>query len=225
MTDNGPPNLSATQTFRAIVLDYLSLGLGSTVLRVGEDGDVPINVFSSAGVVDLSFAVDVPSNRLANLDIGSLGPQIGSASIQVMGTRSVINISTSGGQPLLGAEQIASFQFTAVSNASALVPLLVGDVMGTKSDGTLIPRAETRPGRVVVIGDQPLLEAILLTNRQVLLVLYGIPGTTYRIEGTASIAEPVVWMALGSVTLTRFIEVLEPLSPSQPSRFFRARQE
>jgi hypothetical protein len=66
----------------------------------------------------------------------------------------------------------------AVSNRlSAFVPLTLTDLQGRRlADGSIVMSDFEGKGRLVVIGKEPLLEAIIATNGQLSLILYGQPG-------------------------------------------------
>ena len=85
--------------------------------------------------------IDLPENRLTNLTLRALNPQIGFASLQSLSpTRALITLSTTGGQPFLGTDQAAQFHFTALPNPSGFVPLPMDNIIALKADGNPVTR-------------------------------------------------------------------------------------
>ena len=78
-------------------------------------------------------------------------------------------------------------------------------------------------GRVVVVADRSLLEALQSSNGQRNLLLYGKPATNYTVESTESLF-PSVWSNVLSVTVTNLPQLLPLQSNSVPAIFYRARE-
>ncbi len=90
------------------------------------------------------------------------------------------------GQTLPVGTPLAGFGFHTLSNASsAFVALQPLELLGEHISGASLTNGRGQPGRVVVVGDAPLLEALNLPPRQ--LLLWGIPGQTYRTEFVPSL--------------------------------------
>jgi hypothetical protein len=70
-----------------------------------------------------------------------------------------------------------------------------------------------QPGRLIVVGEQPLLEPFVFTNGQQALMLYAQPGTTNALETTTSLADPVSWSPDRAVTMppTNLFQIIEPV--------------
>jgi hypothetical protein len=84
---------------------------------------------------------------------------------------------------------------------------------------------EVPPQRVVILGPEPLLEAVTDVNQQPVLVLYALRGTTNLLEYTTALSETASWVAAQPVVMTNLMEVLHPACPADCTLFFRARQE
>ncbi len=79
-------------------------------------------------------------------------------------------------------------QLAAASNQpSGFAYLNVGHSVGTRLDGSQVTNYVSQTARVVIVGEQPLLEAILNTNKQPALVLYALTGTTNTLESASSL--------------------------------------
>jgi hypothetical protein len=220
--DDGTPNLSATQEVVVLVNDFLALGLGGSVIRTQSAGCVPMTAFSSAGVVDLQWTVCYWPEWLTNFTVVN---QVGVTTLSPLSSNCLaMSWAPLNNPPLLGTRELAGLCFMPLSNRSAFVPLLVSDIVAVRNDGLFIPRVAARDGRVVVVGAEPLLEALLTTNGQRVLNLYGIPGTNYAVEVTPIL--PATWQQACLLTMgTNLVQqVCDPLPNLDPTLFFRAVQ-
>ena len=129
----------------------------------------------------------------------------------------------------MGAEQIAQFQFTALSNRSAFVPLTMGNVAATRANGTPVPSVGAQHGRVVVVGQEPLLECWRLTNGPPIITLYGQPAENYALLSSPAVEAPgewpVVWEGPVNSLSTNFLLTNGLYAPTNPASFFRARRQ
>ena len=104
--------------------DTFILGLGSAVLRAGDNGSVPVSLGSSGGLATVSFALDVPSGHLTNLAIQTLSQALQTATIQQSSaTRWQVTLGTQPGQTLSGTQQVAQINFTTLASQSCLCKL------------------------------------------------------------------------------------------------------
>jgi hypothetical protein len=100
----------------------------------------------------------------------------------------------------------------------------MGESIGTQPDGSFVTNYVAQPGRVIVVGEQPLLEAVLGANGQPSLTLYALPGTTNVLETTASLADPASWSANRTVVMTNLFQIIEPVCTNRCTLFFRAKR-
>ena len=56
-------------------------------------------------------------------------------------------------------------------------------------------------GRIVFLGNEPLLEAVLLPGKQRVLNLYGKPGAAYALETSSDPGDPSSWLVWRRVPL------------------------
>lgn len=88
--------------------------------------------------------------------------------------------------------------------------------------GMYRPGSDTgSPGRMVVVYDNPLLEAARETDGQPSLLLYARPGWTCAIEERPTLAPDAPWREVQSVTVTNMATPL-PLTCTNTQGFFRA---
>jgi hypothetical protein len=186
VADDGNPSLSATQRLSVIVNDFLALGLGRTTMLVGESNGVFLTVHSSAGVTEIESRLYIPPGHLTQVHLEPVGETVCSATVVGDATNGEyrLRVVTCPGKRLLGTEDIGWLGFTALPSPSAFVPLVLSNIVAYREDRTSIADVVPLPGRVVVVGENPLLEGWLGTNQQPMLTLYGQPGASYQITWT-----------------------------------------
>ena len=122
------------------------------------------------------------------------------------------------GQSLRVDGSVGTLSFgTHADEASAFVRLGLQHAVGTLGLETL-DRARLKDGRVVVVGDRPLLDAVLDPDRGV--VLYAQPGLRYRIEQSHAFDGSAIWLEWLPVTPTRLDTRLP--APADTTVFLRA---
>jgi RHS repeat-associated protein len=84
VTNDGVPPLSAAQTFTVVVNDYVETSFGDAVAIVGQDGAIPINLFSSAGLASLNFTLNYPAGTMDNFSLTSLAAPISAAGVHIV---------------------------------------------------------------------------------------------------------------------------------------------
>lgn len=128
-------------------------------------------------------------------------------------------------QQLTGSQVLANLRFNSVSNQiSAFVPLGVHDVTAIQADGNPVPRTLANDGRVVVVGDASLLEALVQTNGQRTLILYGITNRIFALESTTNLMDSSAWTTVLQTSSTNLFQVFD-VSQTNGVIFFRARED
>lgn len=220
-TDNGSPSLTATQLLTVLVNDYLALGLGRTNVLAQQISGVPLVIYSSAGVADLRFNLTVNVDHLTNVTLVPVANRFRASTCQEISSGVwFINLTTAPENPLLGTEEIAQLSFKAVSTQSAFVPLKLSNISAARPDGALVPKIVGYDGRVVVIAGKPLLEVWRSDPANVLLTLYGNPGTNYLVDWTTNLPA-AFWFTGWDVTMTNLWETWE-INTTEPQMFYRA---
>ncbi len=206
VTDSGSPSLSATQRFTVIVRDTLgdfSLTLGRTNVYRGATSGVPVRFTSGLELANIEFAIEQPIAALTNLNLLTLSPDVGSATLTPESpSRSVITLTATPGQSLQGDQTLASLRFTVPSNGPSLIlSLLMKDVVARKLDGTPIANSVVRDGRVVIVGAEPVLEISPTQGGLRHINLFGNVGVSYQIQSsTALMTAP--WQPVTNVQAT-----------------------
>jgi len=226
VTDNGLPSLSATQTFLLIVPDYVQASPGTAVVRSGQPGCVPINLFSSVALTNLQFTLNLPPQGLGNFSLNALLPGVTGSLQTLSATQLVVHLAAASGHSLQATQQqVADFCFTAASTqTSVILPLLVSAITPLRGDGSLVLDTGTQFGQVVVVGENPFLLATLPTPETPLLTLYGIPNVTNTVEAAASLSGSISnrWHPVWQGLLTNFVITFPAPLGTNNATFFRA---
>jgi hypothetical protein len=209
-----------------LVIGFLltTVNIGSVPVRAGTSASVPISVGSAAGLINLSFTVILPTNLLTSLSVQAVAPALKSATLVPLSSNQMqLSFATTPGLNLLGNQQIAQLNFSTPSNdPSAFVEVLPQSVRGTNTNPSLQNSFASGPGRIVIVGPQPLLETQLQgASRN--LVLYGIPYDSYQIQYLTSLGSLSKWSDLVRVPMTNLVAVIPQFDSIDPI-FYRAYQ-
>jgi hypothetical protein len=208
LTDTGRGGMMDAMNFTITVGKCVQPTLGRLVMQCGDTGRLPIHLVSSVRLTNLDVTVGLPTDRLVNPLVAAFVPEICSATIAEGGRDGLpgrpsqspnaagpavqpylLSFATCSNQFLMGTQQVAWLQFTAVPDQpSAFVTVQLGESVGTQPDGAPVTNYTAQAGRVVVVCEQPLLEAFVSTNGQPALMLYAQSGTTNVLETTTSLA-------------------------------------
>ena len=221
VSDNAIPPLSNSMTFVITVGDCVQVGIGSTVVQTGRSATVPVNLFTTVGLTNLSFTLAYPTNRFTNWIISATNPAIATGTAQLLGpSNTFFVLTTKSGQLLQGPTVAGSITFSALPGSSAFIPLAVNNITGTKADGFPAGNISGLPGRVVVVGAQYILEAWLSTSQQRMLTLYGNPGSSYEVDYSTNLSG-ANWQYASRVPMTNLDEVFAAKA-SLAQVFYRA---
>ena len=181
--DVSNPALSTPRAFNIVVRDLVEVSVTSVVVDAGQSTYVLVHATSSTPLTNLSFVLQVPPSRLTNLVAENADPNVSDMTVDSSqpGLLS-LNFAARAGQILDQSNFLAALYFTAAPGQnSAFVPITGGNVVAGRQSGSLDFTDVFHPGRVIVLGSQPLLEAEGRgEGRDV--ILYGRPNTTYVIE-------------------------------------------
>ena len=219
VTDDGLPPLSATQMLSVVVARDLRIELGSAVVAAGQSGSVSVNLSSLAPVSHLGFTLTCVPAALTNLSLQAANPALVNAALEPLGA-GTYRLRLDSELSLAETSPVAYLGFSAVSNQSALVSLLVGEPAALQPGGMAVPRIVPLNGQVAVVGGAPLLSISLAAHAPPVLILYGTPATQYVIQTAPDLAA-ASWTTYWSGSLTNQFQRLT-LSPTNRTMFFRA---
>jgi hypothetical protein len=110
-----------------------------------------------------------------------------------------------------------------VSNqTSAFLPLGFSSPVLSKTDGGSVSNVLVQPGRVVLIAEQPLLEAFADANGTRRMILYGKAMSGYAVEYSTDLNNPNGWQVYTRVPLTNLFTTLSGLHGNTGTYFYRA---
>ena len=221
VTDNGVPPLSDSRIVRVTVSDFLQLSLGSTILRAGQIGSIPIQIESPVAVTHIQFQLNADLNRVVSFSFRDLSSVVLASSIQQPDGQHLLLAISLQPSTFPSGSMLARLEFQAAANqSSAFIPLRVLDLSGRQSSGDGIAAPLAVDGRVAVIANESLLEANLSGAGQRSLTLYGIPGAPYLIQSTV---DQSTWQTFSPRTLTGISEVID-LPSNGAAIFYRVVQ-
>jgi len=225
VTNGGVPPLSASESFLVFVPDYGQLTLGSGPVSVGQPGCLPLTLFSTASLTNLSFTVTLPTNHFTDLGFTPVAPAIGGSHlVPIDSSNTLVTLATTPGMTLIGAEQLGNLCFTALPNQlTAVVPLLLTAPAAMKADGTALADIVAASGQVFLVGGQPYLLAVATSNNLVQLTLYGSVGTAGTLETALSVQGP--WSPVTAVNFTNLSQTITWTNQGDPARFFRLQKQ
>jgi PKD repeat protein len=233
MRDSGSPPVLATNTFTVVVDDYAELSVGGTILFTGLTSSVPVTLMSSlpatviaaVGLTNVEAVLHVSEAQLTELALTDWAPELGNAVVQKQAADTwQIQFTAAPGQVLQTTQQLAQLQFLAVSTNSAFVPLQVSDVTAFQMNGQSVWRTLAGDGRAVVLGNEPLVEALPKTNGYPDIVVYGAPGTGYDVLFSPVAATGALWQPVWLGTMPSNMQMpVSGLTNTESTMFFRAR--
>jgi hypothetical protein len=223
-TDSGTPPLSNSVSFLVTVPECIEASLGSTVVQTGQTSSVPVNLLSTTSLTNMTFNVLFPMDRFTNFALTVNSSQVLTQQLQPTTGYLQVSFTLPGSQVLHGPTNVGQLSFSAVpSGHSAFVQLGITDVLGLKPDGSLAAKAYGVPGRVVLIGPEPLLRGWTSGPTTVALEIYGNPGSNYLMTYSTKLPASA-WLPGWSIPMTNLWETIE-INASQPKMFYRAQQQ
>lgn len=216
-----PPARSSVN-FTAAVPECVEAGLGQTVMLAGTTSSVPVNLVSSTALTNMAFTVHFSSGNFTNFDLTVNSAAVLTRQVLVLLPDQVrLSFTLPESSVLYGPTNVADFWFTALSNqSSAFVTLGISNIVALKPDGVTAENASGLPGRVVLIGKEPLLEARNGLAGEPTLTLYGKPGSSYALEWRTN-AVGGAWQFGWRTPMTNLARDFG-IEAAKPSQFYRA---
>ena len=133
-----------------------------------------------------------------------------------------LSLNTCPNQFLIGTQQVAWLNFTAISNQpSAFVNLALDNAVGFQADGTAVRNFAPQAGRLVIVGEQPLLECVTGTNGRPQLILYAKPGWTNEIQSVFALDGVSLWQPYLQTNLADLFQTVDVSPATNRTQFFR----
>jgi hypothetical protein len=171
------------------------VSVGSTEFEGGQRNGVALNLEAAVGVTNLDLLVSVPPGTLSDPRLEFLAPEVNASRAdlrQLQDGSWSVHLVPVPGQVFLGSQSLAMITFEAVDPAkSAIVPVCITMLHAKQQNGTTLSRRHGQSGRVIVVGETPLLE-LRKAPQGGNLVLYGKVGSRYAVQATAGLDH--VWV-------------------------------
>ncbi|HSH17285.1 MAG TPA: putative Ig domain-containing protein, partial [Verrucomicrobiae bacterium] len=192
VTDDGVPPANASRTFIVGVEDYTETQLNEAVLLAGENGSLNVTLISTAGLTNLVAEVAVPTNRIGVPLLGGLSSLVRDPNVLPLGDgRYRVSLTSQPGQSIRGSNVLAQLQFTTAANqSSAFIPVPLSNIAARQPDGSVVGTTFVRDGRVVMIGEQPLMELKRGSGGPATLRLFARPGDAHDFQTGPSVTGP-----------------------------------
>jgi hypothetical protein len=224
--DDAAPSLTATQSFTVAVLDTrvdFQLLPGTAAFLPGTVGSLPLQLNSGATLEEVTVSLMIASDRLADIVLTELAPQVGAADLVPLGAgRYQARFTSRPGQWLQGNFPLARIGFRVTPGAQSEVAKVLGEsVTGLRIDGLTV-NGQGREGRVFIVGAEPMLD-IQYLGEQVGLTLYALPGKPWMIEQASAMSASGPWSLVTTVTPIALRTDLPPQSAAAPDIYYRAR--
>lgn len=218
------PTLSATQSFFVVVPDCVQVSVGRAVVRAGGTTTVPLALLSTATLSNIALNIGYPSARLTNFSLLTDTQQVAAVplfNIPAAGALDV-GLALKSNHTLRVSTDVGGLDITANPNQpSAFVPLTATSVFAQRPNGSIVTNAYGVAGRVVVVGEEPLLEALSAPSNKVSLLQYAPTNSAMQIDFQTEISGNS-WQPLQQNTQTNLIQESATVTPNQPMLFFRA---
>ncbi len=226
VTDSGNPPLGATQTFTIIVRDTspdFLMSLGTTQLLSGATSSVPLTLHSGSDITNVHLVLAVSSDRLTNLTLQSLAPEVVGVDFLPLGSnRFDLQFRSQANAPLQGDLVLAQLAFATITNEHSAVAHLKGEsVQGTRASATQLLNGSIGNGRIFIVAREPILDAALTTNHLMAWTVYGLPGKRYALERRLGLNGTNAWTFVEAISVDALKTVPPPLPVSAGMEFFR----
>lgn len=224
VSDNGTPPLTASQTFVVTVPDCVQVKLGNTVARAGDSVSLSLELLSTVQLSNVLMTGTYPAQRFTDLTLLISTQQVETvaffdlpgADMMALG----LNMQTN--HTLRTNTEIATVGMRAFSNqSSAFIWNTLPGVEAYRLDGSMVTNAYGLAGRIVVVGEEPLLEALRAPSNQVALLQYAPTGSTMTIEWSTNVFSGN-WQQLIQNTQSNLVQETGNILPNQPMLFFQA---
>ncbi|MGC9037027.1 MAG: hypothetical protein ACP5K7_14500 [Verrucomicrobiia bacterium] len=207
--------------------EQLVVDISQTIVNSGQSGSIRLSIETTTPLTNLQIAVQMPSGLLLNPAFGSVSPLIDNTSAARQAQNGVwtVKLPVKSGSVLSGVmADVATINFSAASGlSSTIITPVVSDIQGTKTNGGFVANVFARVGRIVIVGQQPVLEARLGADGSRRLIIYGTSGATYQIQSTTVLETPQGWGVVAEVTITNSTPTIIPLTyQNEQAIFYRA---
>ncbi len=206
--------------------NYAQLSFTAPVVGLSQTGSVALSLYASAGVTQLTFALDAPADAVSSMTVRSLVSGILVAGQSTPGAaQTLVTVIGINGQALPTQQPLIEVDFqTATNQPSSMGLLTASAVTALQANGLPLPNGLGAQTKLVFVNQQSLIEAQVLPGGGRSLALYAPPGNSYVIESSSSPTGATGWMYLLTTAPTNSpVQILENIDASNAMMFYRAR--
>ena len=205
--DDGCPYMTATQSVKVYVTDCLQVSLGRGVAQASQVDCLPYFMTSSDGLTSLVTTIAFPAGVFSAIQFEPTAAEIQLATVtSITATSAVLRLTPFAGQLIQGPKQLGRICLTIAPNEpSGFAWVRVAGLLGQANGGVAIGNTSGDAGRMVVVGEEPLLEILPTSNGSPELVLYGLPGSTQRVMYSSGLLSPQAWQTWSLIPLTNLM--------------------
>jgi hypothetical protein len=205
--------------------NFVVLTLGGQIVRAGESGAVPLAVACMLDLTNVQVTLVTPPDRLTAFGLEPIQPQI-CASTATLLTNGVarLNLVMCPNQWLTGTQQVAWLHFTALSNqSSAFVYAALAAPAASGFNGYSVSNFVTAAGRLIIVGEEPLLEFVRDNNGLPLLTIYGESADGYSLEWRTNLVAGSWQTVLTGLTVpANLVLQIPPPASTNRENYYRA---
>ena len=222
--DDGTPALSNSVSFNVSVSACVQITIGSSVVQAGGAASVPVSLFSTVSLTNVSFSLATLAGSFTNWGAASGSAGMVTAAAQASDpSQPQFNFALQSGH--LGITSLGTISVEALpAVASTFAPLTINGIAATMPGNTLVGPVSGQSGRLVLIAGQPLLEVSLTNGSNPILALYGNPGSNCIVMSATNLVAPITWTPFTNLTMTTAVQFINPGSVAGQMAFFRALQ-
>lgn len=203
--------------------DFLVVNVGSGVFRTGETNDLAIELNSSP-LADFSMNISLPEGRFDKLALKAARGQIDPTTLSIVkssGTNYTLSFRAAAGGSISGQGPVVTLSFVSTNHTSAFVLVRPSAIVARKADQASIPPLLATAGRMVLVGNEPLVEATTESSGRK-LTLYGRLWASFEIQGSSDMAGTGNWKLVERVPMTNLVYSISNLNTNERTQFFRA---
>jgi hypothetical protein len=210
-----------------LVHDFAALLLDSPIVRAQDNFCVSLGIAASSPASTVRFTLQAPAGNLTNVTLSGEGCWTNATITPQTDSEWLVTLQNSCTTSPMGVKTVGSLCFTASSRQSAFVPVTINDLVVNNLDAS-IPVADAFGSRAVVIANEPLLEALVGTNNQRIVTVFGKPATEYEIQHVIALGGVPTWSPgwTNTVPTNMFYSFpLDGASSNAPVLFLRATEK
>ena len=188
-TDSGSPPLSNSMTFESWSANASNWASAPRCLQVGQSSSIPVNLFSTVGITNLSFSLAVPPNRFTNYTITPATAPLPAPPCRRRSSPPLFTLVAQAGPDLAKSVPAGNHRVhRAARRTRPLCRWRRQTSSAFNASGGEVGNVTSLPGQITVIGLHPLLASDPAGNGMITLTLYGNPVTNYHLGHTTNLA-------------------------------------